>query len=184
MKRSFFILLASTALPFAGVAQDRYMTRTGQISFHSSTPMEDIDAVNDNVTSVWDATSGKVEFAVLIKAFNFEKALMQEHFNENYMESNTYPKALFKGEIKGVTAAQLAKAGTYPVEVSGTLTIHGVERPLTTKGTITVDAKGGILAESAFNVKPEDHGIEVPGTVRKNIAEQIAVKVKLNYTRM
>lgn len=171
-------------MPVATIAQDRYMTRTGHIEFHSSTPMEDIHAVNDKVTSVWDASTGNVEFAVLIKAFSFEKALMQEHFNENYMESSKLPKASFKGSIKGVTAAQLAKPGDYPVEVSGTITIHGVDRAMTTKGTVHVDAKGAITAVSEFSVKPADHDIKIPGAVRKSIAEEIAVSVKLDYTKM
>jgi polyisoprenoid-binding protein YceI len=121
---------------------------------------------------------------VLIKAFTFEKALMQEHFNENYMESNTFPKALFKGALKGVLGAQLATAGTYPVTVDGLLTIHGVEKPAKAEGTITVDGKGGIRAESKFQVKPADHDIKIPGAVRKNIAESIAVTVRMDYSKM
>lgn len=184
MKRHTIFLFAALALPWAASAQDRYMTRTGHIEFHSSTPVEDIHAENDKVTSVWDATTGNVEFAVLIKAFSFEKALMQEHFNENYMESNKLPKASFKGTIKGVSAEQLTKPGSYPVEVSGTISIHGVDRPMTAKGTVTVDAKGAITATSEFAVKPGDHDIKIPGAVKKNIAEEIAVKVRLDYSKM
>lgn len=184
MTRILSLLLATATFSSAALAQDRFMTRNGHVEFHSSTPMEDIHADNDKVTSVWDVTTGVVEFAVLIKAFTFEKALMQEHFNENYMDSNTFPKANFKGSIKGVSAEQLKTAGSYPVAVEGKITIHGVEQPLITKGTVTVDAKGGIRAESSFAVKPSDHDIKIPGAVRKNIAEEIQVKVRLDYTKM
>lgn len=180
--KSFALALA--LLPLASQAQERYMTRNGHIAFFSATPMENIEANNHKVTSVWDATTGAMQFAVLIKAFEFEKALMQEHFNENYMESNTFPKAEFKGKLAGVTAEQLKKPGTYEVTVSGDLTIHGVTKPATAKGKVTVDATGAISASSDFIVKPEDHGIKIPGMVRKNIAEEITVKVRLNYEKM
>ena len=177
------LLLALAFAPLTLAAQERYMTRTGHIEFQSDTPMEKIEAVNDKVTSVWDATTGAIEFAALVKAFAFEKALMQEHFNENYMESNTYPKASFKGKLGGISAEQIKTPGTYPVTVEGALTIHGVEKPMKSTGTVVVDAKG-LHASSEFVIKPEDHGIKIPGMVRKNIAEQIQVKVRMDYQKM
>lgn len=175
------LLLSGT---FAAQAQDRYFTRTGAISFFSETPMENIEAHNYKVTSVWDASTGAVEFAALIKAFEFEKALMQEHFNENYMESNTFPKATFKGTFSGVSADQLKKPGTYSVEVKGDLTMHGVTRAVTTTGTIVVDAEGQVKAESTFIVSPEDYDIEIPGMVRDKIAKEIQVNVRIDYQLM
>jgi polyisoprenoid-binding protein YceI len=178
------LIVVAALVPLSAIAQDRYATRNGHVAFHSETPMENITAENNKVTSVFDATSGVVQFDVLIKAFSFEKALMQEHFNENYMESNTFPKASFKGKVSGVTAEQLKKAGTYEVDVAGDITMHGVTKPMKTKGTITVDAAGAIKATSNFKVKPEDHDITIPGVVRKNIAEVIDVKVSLDYAKM
>lgn len=180
--RSKFLLLF--LIPLALTAQDRYMTRTGHVEFHSSTPLEDIDAENDKVTSVWDAASGALEFSMLIKAFAFEKALMQEHFNEDYMESTTFPKATFKGKLSGIGADELAKAGTYIVSVVGTITLHGVEKPVKTEGTVTVDAHGAIQATSTFPIRPEDHGIRIPGLVRTKIAEAIEVKVRMDFRKM
>jgi hypothetical protein len=180
--KHFALMLA--LLPLSALAQERYMTRNGHIAFFSATPMENIEANNHKVTSVWDASTGAMQFAVLIKAFEFEKALMQEHFNENYMESTTYPKAEFKGKLAGVTAEQLKKAGNFEVTVTGDLTIHGVTKPSTAKGKVTVDGSGAITASGDFIVKPEDHGIKIPGMVRKNIAEEITVKVRLSYEKM
>lgn len=177
-------LLALAAMPLALAAQDRFATRNGHIRFFSSTPMENIEADNNKVTSVLDATTGAIEFAALIKAFQFEKALMQEHFNENYMDSNTYPKATFKGKVTGFGSAELKKPGSYPVQVNGDLTIHGVTRPHAGTATITVDAAGGLKAVSEFEVKPEDHRIEIPAVVREKIAQQLKISVDLTYTRM
>ena len=174
--------LVATLLPLLATAQDKYATRNGEISFFSHTAVEDIDAVNHKATSVLDAATGAIEFAVLIKGFEFEKALMQEHFNENYMESNTYPKATFKGKVAGVTAEQLKTAATYEVTVSGELTIHGVAKPVSSKGTLVSDGKGAVKASSDFIVKPADHGIKVPGGV--NVAEEIQVKVRIDYQKL
>lgn len=178
------LLIALVAVPFVLSAQERFATRNGHIHFFAGTAMENIEADNNKVTSVFDATSGAIEFAALVKAFEFEKALMQEHFNENYMESNTFPKATFKGKLAGISAAQLKEPGTYPVTFSGDLTIHGVTKPHSGKGTITVDATGGVKAVSEFNVKPEDHGIAIPGVVREKIAKEIKITVDLTYARM
>ena len=178
------ILLAAAVLPLFSLAQDRFGTRNGHISFHSDTPVEKIEANNHKVSCVLDAGSGAIQFSMPIKAFEFEKALMQEHFNENYMESNTFPKSEFKGKVEGFGAEQLAKPGTYPVSVSGDLTIHGVTKAVKHPGTITVGKDGVLKAESDFIVKPEDHDIKIPGVVRKNIAEEISVKVRLDLARM
>lgn len=178
------ILFAAASLPLLASAQERYSTRNGLISFFSETPVENIEAHNRKVSSVIDITTGAMQFAVVIKSFEFDKALMQEHFNENYMESNTFPKADFKGKVTGFGAEQLASPGEYKVTVDGDLTIHGVTRQVSHPGTITVNKDGTLKAVSDFVVKPEDHGIKIPGVVRKNIAEEIAVKVRMDYTKM
>ncbi len=182
--RTRIFLSAALLLPFTLFAQDRYATRAGHIKFFSGTPMENIEADNRKVSSVFDATSSAIEFAALIKAFEFDKALMQEHFNENYMESNTYPKATFKGKVTGLPDGAMAKPGTYPVTATGDLTIHGVAKPVSIPGTITVHDDGTLKLSSKFNVKPEDHGIKIPGMVRDNIAKEIEVTVAMDYQRM
>lgn len=178
------ILASLVLLPLAADAQERYATRTGHVSFFSATPMENIEANNYKVTSVLDATTGAVEFAALMKAFEFEKALMQEHFNENYMESNTYPKATFKGKVTGLPTGALGKPGKYPVTVEGDLTMHGVAKKLSLPASVVVNPTGAILATSEFTVKAEDYNIDIPNTVRDNIAKEIKVKVAIDYQKM
>jgi polyisoprenoid-binding protein YceI len=157
------------------------MTKNGFISFYSHTPLEEIKAENNQVAGVMDAATGEMVFQVLIKSFHFERALMEEHFNENYMESEKFPKAQFKGKIKDLTNIDFKKPGKYDVSVAGDMTIHGVTKPLETTGTIEVTAEG-INADSKFNVTPEEYNIAIPGVVREKINKTMEVAVSMKLT--
>lgn len=181
MKRTYLTFLFCSFLALSSAfAQDKYFTKNGQVTFFSGTPMENIEANNTNASSVLDARSGKMEFAVLMKAFKFEKALMEEHFNENYVESGKYPKASFSGAIANLDAVDFKKNGTYKVNVKGNLTIHGVTKEIEAPGTVTVE-NGKVKANSVFNVAPEDYKIEIPKLVREKIAKQVKVTVNMDY---
>jgi polyisoprenoid-binding protein YceI len=172
--------IVAAFLMIGNIAQaQKFMTKNGNISFFSSMPMENIEAHNKQVNSAIDSKTGDFVVKVLIKSFEFEKALMQEHFNENYMESDKFPNATLSGKIKNIADVDFAKDGSYPADVEGKLTIHGVTKDVTEKGTITV--KGGkVNAVSTFNVTLADYGIEIPNTVVNNISKTIQVKVDLN----
>jgi len=175
MKRMILAALLICSAAANGLAQ-KYMTRTGKITFFSSTPVENIEAFNNEVSGVVDARSGDVLFIVPIKSFKFEKALMQEHFNENYMESNKFPKADFKGKIANLGEVNFAKDGTYNTKLQGKLTIHGVTKDVTLPGTVTV--KGNtVTANAKFAVKTADYGIRIPSLAESKIAKQIEVTV-------
>ncbi len=175
-----FVTILAAFLMFGNIAQaQKFMTKNGNISFFSSMAMENIEAHNKQVNAAIDSKTGDFVVKVLIKSFEFEKALMQEHFNENYMESDKFPNATLSGKIKNIADIDFAKDGTYPADVEGKLTIHGVTKDVTEKGTITV--KGGkVNAISTFNVTLADYGIEIPNTVVNNISETISVKIDLN----
>ncbi len=183
-KRNMNRILSLSALliPALAFSQERFSTRTGEITFHSETSMENIDAVNHKASGVLDVSGSQVQVTMLIKAFEFDKALMQEHFNENYMESNTYPKGEFKGKLGGFTTENLAKPGKYEVTLTGELDIHGVKQQRTLNGTIEVDAAGTLKTACDFIVKPADHGIKVPGGV--NVAEEIQVKARMDFQKL
>ncbi|HRO43794.1 MAG TPA: YceI family protein [Flavipsychrobacter sp.] len=175
MKRTMIAVLIICSTAVSGYAQ-KYMTRTGKVTFFSSTPVENIEAFNNEVSGVVDAKSGDVAFIVPIKSFKFEKALMQEHFNENYMESDKYPKADFKGKISNVGDINFAKDGTYNTRLQGKLTIHGVTKDVTLPGSVTVKGNS-VTANSKFNVKTADYGIKIPSVAENKIAKQIEVTV-------
>lgn len=154
----------------------KYMTRTGKVSFFSSTPLENIEAINNEMACALDASNGTLAFQVPIKSFRFEKSLMQEHFNENYMESDLYPKAEYKGKLANPSAINYAKDGQYEVTGTGQMTIHGVTRTVTAPATVTVAGKN-VTITSKFKLKPVDYGIKIPTVVASKIAQEIEVTV-------
>lgn len=154
------------------------MTRGGEIKFEASMPaFEEIAASNNSVSSILDESTGDFVALVLVKAFKFKSPLMEEHFNENYMESSKFPKATFKGKITNFDAKKLsATKSTYDLE--GDLTIHGVTKKIKTKISLVLNG-AKINASSAFMVKPQDYNIEIPSLVKDKIAEN--VKVLMNF---
>ena len=178
MKHIIFILLAwMSVINQAG--QDLYACKNATISLFSSAPLEDIAANTSTGTSVFNATTGELVFSVNITSFKFKKSLMQEHFNSDYLESDKYPKATFKGKIQEHIDA--TKNGSYPVTAVGELDIHGVKQTRTIPGTITV-SNGTVTMASEFMVKCVDHHIEIPKIVFHNIAESIKMNVSATYT--
>ena len=179
MKHLFLLILILT-LPLGSSAQ-KYMTKNGFIGFFSHTPVEDIKADNNQVASVLDISTGEIVFQVLIRSFHFPKAFMEEHFNENYLESEKFPRSTFKGKITDISKVDFTKNGKYDVTVEGELYIHDVTKRITEKGTIEV-VPGGINATSKFNIAPEDYNIKIPAVVRENIGKIIEVTVIMKYT--
>lgn len=176
MNRILFGILAGIwILAFQPAAAQKYMTRTGQVYFYGSTPLESIEAYNHAVAAALDLSRGELIFQVPIRSFIFEKALMQEHFNENYMESDRFPRAEFKGKLTG-SAKDYTKPGEYPVVVEGTMTIHGVRRSVKIPGTLKVEGDK-IQALAEFELVPGDYGITIPKLVENKIARVIEVKV-------
>ena len=181
MKKIFILLILSGTVYTSCMAQ-LYFTKNGRVSFFSSTPMEDIKADNNQATSVFNASTGELQFSVLNNAFHFKKALMEEHFNADYIESAKYPKSSFKGTIGNISSVNLNADGSYKVTVSGDLNIHGVTKPISVPGTITVRS-GNISAVSVFKVKVKDYNISIPSTVRNNIADDIEITISCNYEK-
>ncbi len=176
MKALLLTFSLLTIMSFTGYSQ-LYLTRTGVIGFYSKMPLEDINAENNQVYAVIDAAKKNIAFTLLIKGFLFPRELMQEHFNENYMESDKYPKASFSGSYTG--DVQLNKDGIYNVMVKGNLTMHGITKSIEEPATLEVKEKK-ILAKSMFKIKPEDYNISIPALVRDKIAKAISVNVQID----
>lgn len=174
---TLFVVLLSMQIAHG----QKYMTKNGYIGFLSDTPLEVIKGDNNQVASVLDIATGELVFQVLMKSFHFDRALLEEHFNENYAESDEFPKSSFSGKITNLAAIDLTKTGKYEVTVDGDLTLHGVTKKITSKGTLEV-VEGGINASSKFSVVPEDYKIEIPNLVRSNIAKNIEITVTMKYT--
>lgn len=171
------VLLATTSV----FSQKKYFTRNGNIVFNAGTAVEDIDGVNTTTTSIFDASTGQIEFAVLVKGFEFKKALMQDHFNENYMESDKYPKSVFKGKIVNIDKVNFEKDGSYPVTVKGTLEMHGVKKDVETNGTLKV-AGQSVTSNAEFTVLLADYNIAIPSLVKDKVSKTVTIKVNCSYS--
>jgi len=179
LKKNVIIVFALILSAFASFSQDRFYTKTGKISFYSKAPLEEIEGKNKTVTAVLDSKSGALQFAVQMKGFEFEKQLMQQHFNENYVESDKYPKAEFKGKITNNSDVNYLKDGTYTAKVKGQLTIRGVTKDVETTGTLKING-GKINASSTFNVLLSDYNIKVPAIVKDKVSKSIKIVVDCN----
>jgi hypothetical protein len=169
------ILLLTLSLSVQVSAQT-YFTRSGEIGFYSKTPLEDIIAENKQANVAIDLTQKSIAVAVLIKSFLFQKQLMQDHFNENYAESDKYPKANFSGKISGINSNE---PGPYQVQVEGNLTFHGVTKAVSAPAFLEIKPDK-IIGKTTFYLIPADFNITIPSLVKDKIAEQITVKVSLD----
>lgn len=162
-----FVLVCQTTMA------QKYFTRTGTTNFKASVAaFEPVEAENNSSTAILKASSGEIAAQLFINAFNFKVALMQEHFNENYMDSDQYPKATFRGKLEGFSLESLKTKKEFPLK--GTLTVKGKKKKIKALAKV-VSTGNRIKLKSNFIVKPEDFGIKIPGIVRKKIAKEIHV---------
>ncbi len=168
------LFLFTTGVAFA----QRYFTKVGTIGFDATSPSspERIEGTNRSATCVMDTKSGAIQFAVLMKGFAFERALMEEHFNENYVESHKFPKAEFKGKVKDTDEIDFSKDGTHTVKVKGDLTLHGKTKEVETTGKLQVTG-GKISASASFSVQMSDFDISIPGLVADKVAKTAKISV-------
>lgn len=156
-----------------------FSTKSGIVSFFSSTPLEDIKATNSDVESKLLSSTGQLTFMLLVKGFRFPNEMMEDHFNESYLESDKYPKADFKGLITNISNINFLKDGVYPALVKGNLTIHGVTKEVASSGTITIK-NGKPTAACKFTVKVRDYNI-TGKIIGKELAEVVSVSVDCRY---
>jgi hypothetical protein len=176
MRNKLFLAFGLLLLAASAQAQDKYFTKSGKINFYSVAPLEDIEAKHKSAICVLDTKTGALQFSALIKGFEFENEEMQQHFNEDYLESDKYPKSEFKGQIVNNAAINYQKPGTYPVQVKGLLTIRGVSKEVQTPGTIKIDGDG-IKTAATFNIQVADFNIKIPALVKDKIAKTVKITV-------
>jgi polyisoprenoid-binding protein YceI len=176
LKKNLILFVTLVLTVSVSFGQGKFYTKTGKVSFISKAPLEEIEGKNKTVTAVVDSKTGAMQFAIQMKGFEFEKQLMQQHFNENYVESDKYPKAEFKGSISNNSTINYSKDGSYPAKVKGKLTIHGVTKDVETTGTLKING-GKIDANSTFNVLISDYNIKIPAVVKDKVSNTIKITV-------
>lgn len=181
MKTTTTLLIICFAFIATTVGQEKFTTKTGQINFEASVPsFEEVKAENTNVSAVLDAASGNFAALALTKGFRFKVALMEEHFNENYIESSKYPKATFKGTIQDFDISDISRKRDYLIK--GTFNLHGVDKNMEVPAVISV--KGDVVMLTAqFVMHPEDFNINIPSIVSNKIAEDVNVFVEFSLQK-
>lgn len=173
MKKTITIILMTVGL--LGFSQDKKVTKSGEITFEASVPsFEEVKATNKGVSCILNTKTGEIAALALVKGFRFKVALMEEHFNENYIESSKYPKAVFKGKIENFDASKLTNADQ-KFTINGTLEIHGKTKEVTAIAAIK-KATDKIEIDTAFSVQHEDFDIKIPSVVSKKVAKTVDVK--------
>lgn len=174
------LLILLTAIFFLGkttvFSQDKKITKTGQIIFEASVPsFEEVKASNQAVSCIINTKTGEIASLVLMRGFHFKVALMEEHFNENFIESDKFPKAIFKGTIKDFNLANIDSKGT-KFNVNGTLTLHGISKEI---AVIVLIKKSGNDLEliSNFNLDPKEFNINIPKIIKPKMAETVQVQI-------
>ncbi len=178
MKR-IFIALSLLIVTTSAFSQGKFITKNAYISFYSSTPLEDILGESNEAVTILNGETGEIAFQALMTTFHFKRALMEEHFNENYMESTKFPKAKFNGKIEGFKKEMLTSP-VAEVKVSGTLSLHGVDKQISVPAKLGIE-NGKLVGNTKFNVVPEDFGITIPSLVRDKIGKEMEITVKAEY---
>lgn len=178
MKKLAILFIALTAGVMSAHSQT-YLGNHTKVTFLSATAMENITGTDTVATMILNGKTGDVIASISVTGFTFANPTMRDHFNENYMESSKFPKAMFKGKIS--ETIDYTKDGTYNITMPGTLTMHGVSQPTTVKGTLTI--KGGVVTVDAkFPAKLADYKIEIPSAVGQKVAETVDITVHTEMT--
>ena len=178
--KNIIAILVITLVAVSPAFSQKYFTKSGKVNFYQKTTVEPINATTNQATSILDAGSGDIRFKALQTSFQFDKALMQEHYNEKYVESEKYPDATFAGKITNLAAVDFKKDGTYTAKVSGDLTMHGTTKKVDTNATITI--KGGVVSANAkFAVALKDFNISIPSAVKNQLKETVDITVDATY---
>lgn len=155
-----------------GFSQVKYLTKSGVLNFEASVEtFEEIKASNSNVTAIFNASNGEFAALALVKGFRFKNALMEEHFNESYAESDEFPKAIFKGKLSNFSLETIQNTYT----INGTLSFHGVSQPVENVSVEVVASKNTFHFKGSFVISPNDFDIEIPNIVRSKIADIVTV---------
>ena len=179
MKNKIILLITFACLSF-GIQAQKYITKTGTIEIFSETPMFTIEGTNRKVASVLNTETGDVVASTLVRSFKFKEALVEEHFNENYIESNKFPKSIFKGKVMNIEKIDFSKDGSYDIIFEGKLTIHGATNYIKEKGKLSI--KDGVVTVTVdFSISLKAYEIKVEKSYQDAIKDNILLKIHFDY---
>ena len=165
-------------------AQDKYLTKTGALTFEASVPsFEEVKATNASTTAILNTENGEFAALVLIKGFRFKNALMEEHFNENYAESSKYPKATFKGTIKNYSLEMLKNPGQQDLLMDGELTFHGETKTIGNISLQVTYKENAIHLTGNFKVLVSDYNIDIPNIVSNKLSNEVLVSLDFSLQK-
>lgn len=181
MKKVIFLVLFLISM--SAVAQSKYLTKTGQLNFEASVPsFEEVAAKNNAVTAILNTENGEFAALALVKGFRFKNALMEEHFNENYAESDEYPKATFKGKIDGFDFDDLGKKES-KASIDGSLTFHGVTKQIEGIPLTLEKEDDKIIISGNFKVLVSDFDIEIPKIVANKLSNEVDIDFRFELVK-
>ena len=176
------IVLLCVCIGAVNVSAQKFVTKSGSLKFEASVDsFEEVEAENKNSSAILETSTGEFAVLTLMKGFRFKVALMEEHFNENYAESDKFPKAIFKGKIENFNVSELSSVPK-TFKISGDLTIHGKVKKITITAKIS-KSENKISIQGSFDVEPEDFDIAIPKLVSKKIAEKVRITFNLPLIR-
>jgi len=178
--KKIIVVTGLTFLTITGLFAQKYMTKNGSIRLLDKTSMFSIDGQNNTVSSIIDSKTGKLVVQAMVRSFKFPEALLEEHFNENYMQSDKFPKAQFDGNIANIASVNFAKDGEYPIEIVGKLTIHGETRDIKEKGKLVI-AGGKVIGQSEFNISLANYKVKIEESYKDRIDDKVVLTMKFIY---
>jgi len=177
MKLKYLFLMIFTGIVLLNTSAQKYITRTGVIEIYSQTPLFTFKGVNKKVGSILDAEIGELVASTLIRSFSFEQTLVEERFNEIYMDADRYPKSTFQGKITDYKKINFSVDGSYNITIEGKLTMHGVTNYIKERGLLTIK-NGNIIAKTEFKVSLKAYKIEVEKAYNQ---DEVLLKLQFNY---
>ena len=177
-----FIFLAVSIFTLSSLFAQKYTTRDAYVYFNPNKDQtkKDYEAASKQGTAVLNVPTSEVALLMPIKTFRFNNALLEEHFNENYLESNKFPNATYKGKLNGFKPEMLTKNGTYNLSSSGQVTMHGVTKPFAGQVTLVVNGKVATF-NCNFGIRAGDYKIDVPAIVKPKLADVTPLQAKIKF---
>jgi hypothetical protein len=178
--KKVIVISSLVFLAFSNLFAQKYICKDGNVHLLSKTAMLTIDGKNNKASSILDSKTGDLVVQLQVRGFKFPEALLEEHFNENYMQSGTFPKADFKGKIANIATVNFTKDGEYPIDIVGKLTIHGETRDIKEKGKLVI--KGGkVEGTSTMNISLANYKVKIEESYKDRIDDKVALSMDLKY---